>query len=184
MRTAHAAPGTHLNWRIVTTIHLTEAAPGNQVLDALLDEYFTFREQHSAENGRSYHRSAPLPRDFDGIHGLYLVAHVELDGVDAVAGCVGIRRLDPLTWEVKNLWVRHEHRSHAVAKSLLLEAERRARLSGAHALRLDTHESLTAAVGLYRSRGFRQIPAYNTNPNASLWFEKPLTDDAPATPAR
>lgn len=31
-------------------------------------------------------------------------------------------------------------------------------------VRLDTHEVLTEAIGMYRSNGYREIPPYNDNP--------------------
>mgnify|MGYP006200013591 CR=1 FL=1 len=45
---------------------------------------------------------------------------------------------------------------------------------GCRAVRLDTSDYLTPAVGLYRSAGYRAVPAYNENPKADLWFERRL----------
>ncbi len=41
---------------------------------------------------------------------------------------------------------------------------------------LDTNASLAAAQGLYRTTGYREIAAYNDNPNATHWFAKDLGD--------
>jgi hypothetical protein len=35
---------------------------------------------------------------------------------------------------------------------------------------------LTEAINLYRTSGYQEIPAYNDDPHAHLWFEKPLQD--------
>ncbi len=32
------------------------------------------------------------------------------------------------------------------------------------------------SVGLYRAAGYREVPAYNENPKADLWFERSLED--------
>lgn len=45
---------------------------------------------------------------------------------------------------------------------------------GCRAVRLDTANHMTAAIALYRSLGYREIPAYNEGPNADLWFERDL----------
>ncbi len=44
-------------------------------------------------------------------------------------------------------------------------------------MRLDTSGYLKPAVGLYRSAGYREVPAYNENPKADLWFERRLVDE-------
>ena len=41
-------------------------------------------------------------------------------------------------------------------------------------MRLDTNETLTEAIALYRTSGYREIPRYNDNPHAHHWFEKAL----------
>jgi hypothetical protein len=57
---------------------------------------------------------------------------------------------------------------------LLAELERRAIGFGATESVLDTNASLTAAAGLYHSSGYRSIPPYNDNPNATNWYAKRL----------
>jgi ribosomal protein S18 acetylase RimI-like enzyme len=41
-------------------------------------------------------------------------------------------------------------------------------------LRLDSERRLAAAIRLYRSYGFEEIPDYNRNPLAELWMELSL----------
>ena len=45
---------------------------------------------------------------------------------------------------------------------------------GYRRLRLDTAQSLTTAIALYRAAGYRDIPDYNGNRYASFWGEKVL----------
>jgi hypothetical protein len=61
-----------------------------------------------------------------------------------------------------------------------VELERRAAESGADEIVLDTHRSLSAAGGLYRSSGYQAIAPYNDNPNATDWFGKRLHADSEA----
>ena len=57
---------------------------------------------------------------------------------------------------------------------MLAELEAIAADHGCRAVRLDTSSYLTPAIGLYRAAGYRQVPPYNDNPKADLWFERQL----------
>ena len=41
-------------------------------------------------------------------------------------------------------------------------------------MRLETSGLLVEAVALYRSAGYREVPAFNDEPFAHHWFEKRL----------
>jgi hypothetical protein len=56
----------------------------------------------------------------------------------------------------------------------MTEVEREAIAYGAPAVRLETNRNLTEAIALYRSAGFHEVPAFNAEPYAHHWFEKPL----------
>jgi GNAT superfamily N-acetyltransferase len=90
------------------------------------------------------------------------------------AGIGGIRHLDTEVAEVKNMYVAPAHRGAGVAGMLLDRLHSIARARGCRATRLDTSDYLTGALALYRSAGYREVPAYNRNPKASLWFERRL----------
>ena len=45
---------------------------------------------------------------------------------------------------------------------------------GAPAVRLETNRSLTEAIAMYRSSGYREVDAFNDEPYGDHWFEKPL----------
>jgi hypothetical protein len=40
--------------------------------------------------------------------------------------------------------------------------------------RLETNRALVEAIALYRSAGYRKVPAFNDEPFADHWFEKTL----------
>jgi hypothetical protein len=66
----------------------------------------------------------------------------------------------------------------AGAEASIAEAEqwlRRAADHGSRAVRLDTNETLTEAIAMYRSAGYDEVDAFNDEPYAHHWFEKTLT---------
>jgi ribosomal protein S18 acetylase RimI-like enzyme len=72
------------------------------------------------------------------------------------------------------MYVAPAHRGRGLARALLTELEGIAHSHGCKATRLDTSDYLTEAIGLYRAAGYREVPDYNANPKASLWFERQL----------
>ena len=76
--------------------------------------------------------------------------------------------------EIKRMYVDPSFRGAGVANRLLEALEERARAHGYEAIRLDTHDRLVEANRLYRSRGYREIPDYNSNPRSNRWYEKRL----------
>ncbi|HWZ63818.1 MAG TPA: GNAT family N-acetyltransferase [Steroidobacteraceae bacterium] len=89
-------------------------------------------------------------------------------------GCAGLRALAPGVGELKRMWVAPAARGMGIGRSFLRELEAEARRRGLRALRLDTNESLSEALQLYRSCGYREIARFNDNPYAHYWFEKVL----------
>jgi hypothetical protein len=53
--------------------------------------------------------------------------------------------------------------------------ERIAAERGCTRTRLDTSDYLTDALRLYRSAGYLEVPDYNGNEKANLWFERRLS---------
>ncbi|ROR71908.1 acetyltransferase (GNAT) family protein [Bogoriella caseilytica] len=139
----------------------------------VLAEYFTSREL--GFTGGLYQVTWPTSATFTPPDGVFLVAEHD----DVVAGCGGVRRVEPSStgetrFEVKHLWVREEARGRGVGAALLQELEVRARALGAHEMVLDTNRSLTAAARLYAAAGYQPTEPYNDNPNATDWFAKRL----------
>jgi ribosomal protein S18 acetylase RimI-like enzyme len=102
--------------------------------------------------------------------GLFLVARIE----ETAVGCGAVRLLDADVAEIKRMWVDPAARGVGVGRALLASLEAGAVELGARTVRLDTAASLTAALGLYRSAGYREIAAYNDNPYAAHWLERSL----------
>ena len=113
-------------------------------------------------------------RELDELPGFYrAILLAERDG--AVVGCAAVRELAAETAELKRLYVQPQARGLGLGRQLTLSAIHRARDAGFRAVRLDTLPEMTAAVELYRSLGFREIPAYRHNPIAGArYFELDL----------
>jgi ribosomal protein S18 acetylase RimI-like enzyme len=114
--------------------------------------------------------AAGPPADLTPPAGVLLLASV--DGEPAALG--GIRHLDTELAEIKSMYVDPGHRGLGLARRLIDELERIARDHDCRAVRLDTSAYLTPAVALYRRAGYAEVPDYNGNRKADLWFERVL----------
>jgi DNA-binding MarR family transcriptional regulator/ribosomal protein S18 acetylase RimI-like enzyme len=102
--------------------------------------------------------------------GLLLVAR--LHGRPVGCGALKLHGRSPA--EIKRMWVAPETRGLGLGRRLLTELESQAATGGATAARLETNRSLGEAVSLYRSAGYLEVAAFNEEPYAHHWFEKPL----------
>lgn len=109
---------------------------------------------------------AELPGDYAPPAGRLLMA---MDGARA-AGCVALRKIDDETCEMKRLYFRSEIRGKGAGKALVNAILSEALAIGYQRMRLDTLPQMKQAIALYRSLGFRPIPAYRHNPVAGALF--------------
>ena len=103
---------------------------------------------------------AGLPGVYARPRGRLLIA--DADG--QAAGCVALRAFGEDTGEIKRLWVRPPFRHARVGRLLITHALDAAREAGYRRVVLDTLPPMSAALALYRSVGFSDIPAYYNNP--------------------
>ena len=104
---------------------------------------------------------ACLPGEFAPPDGRLLLALCDR----TPAGCVALRKLEDRICEMKRLYVRPPFRGCGLGRDLVLTLIAQARLSMYAKMRLDTiAASMTEAVSLYRSLGFRDIAPYCPNP--------------------
>jgi putative acetyltransferase len=108
---------------------------------------------------------------YDGTRGRLLVVEAP-DGT--VVGTAAVRLLAPGVGEVKRMWIRPAHQGKGLGRPLMDACLEEARALGCRRLRLDSEDRLAAAVHLYRTYGFEEIPDYNGNPRANVWMEREL----------
>lgn len=88
-------------------------------------------------------------------------------------GCVGIRKLDEATAEMKRMYVQPAFQGKGIAGELLLRSLKLAKYCGYESVRLDTLSTMTPAMNLYRKFGFEETEAYYFNPNETVvYFQK------------
>jgi len=115
---------------------------------------------------------ANLPGKYSPPEGRLLLAQSEIEWL----GCVGLRKIGDGICEMKRLYVRPQFRESGVGRLLATAVINAAAKIGYQAMRLDTLSTMTAAIALYESLGFRRIAPYYHNPyQASVFMELRLT---------
>ena len=116
-------------------------------------------------------RSIPAePRDMTPPAGALMIAWLSGRPV----GCGALKLHGDKPAELKRMWVAPEVRGLGIGRRLLRELEDYAKASGVRVLRLETNGSLTEAIALYRSSGYREVHAFNDEKYAQHWFEKKI----------
>jgi DNA-binding MarR family transcriptional regulator/GNAT superfamily N-acetyltransferase len=114
-----------------------------------------------------------LPADPDEMRppaGTFLVGMLRSEPVC----CGALKFHDDAPADVKRMWVSGAARGLGLGRRLLAELERRAVEHGCRAVRLETNRALVEAISMYRSSGYREVPAFNDEVYGDHWFEKSL----------
>jgi DNA-binding MarR family transcriptional regulator/GNAT superfamily N-acetyltransferase len=99
--------------------------------------------------------------------GLLLVATLHSEPI----GCGALRFYGDAPPDIKRMYVAPAARGLGVGRRLLAELEARA---DSPVVRLETNETLTEAIAMYRSAGYVEVAPFNDVPYAHHWFEKRL----------
>jgi DNA-binding MarR family transcriptional regulator/GNAT superfamily N-acetyltransferase len=102
--------------------------------------------------------------------GAFLLAYLHGEPI----GCGAVKHHPGEPSEIKRMWVSPAARGLGLGRRLLAELEDEARRSGATLAHIETNHVLGEAIALYRSAGWREVPAFNDEPFADLWLEKRL----------
>lgn len=122
--------------------------------------------------------------EVDGLPGLYapprgLLLLALADG--RPCGCGAFRPLDSGVCEMKRLYVRPEARGLGIGRVLATSLIAGAREQGYRMMKLDTIETMIAAIALYGSLGFRETEPYTSNPIPGARFFALLLRDKAAS---
>lgn len=119
----------------------------------------------------AYFDGAAYQREIDGLPGAYAPP----DGALLVCwdtglalGCVGLKRLDDVSCEMKRMFVPAMARGLGAGRALAIASLERAREAGYQRMYLDTSVRQTEAIALYRDLGFEEIEPYYDVPDAML----------------
>ncbi len=88
----------------------------------------------------------------------------------APAGCIGLRKFDAQSCEMKRLYVRDLFRGLKIGELLAEKVIGDAVAIGYQAMLLDTLDSMKSAISLYKKLGFSEIGPYYSSPVADTHF--------------
>jgi GNAT superfamily N-acetyltransferase len=141
-----------------------------------MERYFDELDQRFPEGFDPGDALASAPGQFNDPGGAFVI--VQQDG-EPVA-CGALQYLDGDTAEIKRMWVDGACRGAGLGRRLVGQLEALARQAGRSRVLLDTNDSLSVAIAMYRSCGYSATGRYNDNPYADHWFTKTLTEWSPA----
>ena len=147
------------------SICAVENAAQIEEIKALFREYEKFLDVDLCFQGFE-EELATLPGKYAPPTGELLIAMVD----DRVAGCVGVRPIEPGVCEMKRLYVRPEFRGLGLGRDLAERIIAVSRKMGYRQMKLDTLGFLEAAIHVYRSLGFREIGSYYNNPLEEVMY--------------
>ena len=160
--------------RLLTTasIEIRPADPNGADARGCVRAYFAELDRRSESGFDAAAGISAEPHEVTPPAGLFLVAYLRGEPV----GCGAVKHHPGRPSEIKRMWVAESARGLGIARRLLAELEADAAGRGATITRLETNKALVEAISLYRSAGYVEVPAFNDEPFAHHWFEKPLTD--------
>jgi GNAT superfamily N-acetyltransferase len=150
---------------IVIAVEPPDTPDGRRLLARFEEEKKAREDDYDVENAVRL-----APEELMPPAGAFLVVRYEGKPV----GCGGVRELGPDVGELRRLYVAPEARGLGLGRQLFEAMEEAARRIGYRTVRLDTDPALEEAGQMFEELGYREIPAYNDNPNAGAWYEKDL----------
>jgi len=144
---------------------LIESRPA---LDPELAALVTAQQREIRDIDKGLNRTVFVPRD----DAAYLVAVVNGRAV----ACGAWQAMTDVVAELKRMYVRPAFRGRGIARQMIVAIEEEALAAGRPVIRLHTGDYLPAAIALYQSSGYQQIPGYGpyAGDQFSVCFEKRL----------
>ena len=151
-------------------VELRPTDPAHPDAKMCFERYFAELERRSNSRLDPVTLVAAKPHELRSPAGLLLLGYLHSEPV----GCGAVKHHPDAPSEIKRMWVAETARGLGIGRRLLVELEASAARSGATKTRLETNGTLSEAIGLYRSAGYVEVPAFNDEPFADHWFEKRL----------
>lgn len=155
---------------ITTSVTVSPTDPADPAARECIRAYFAELD-HRFDTGFDPSRS--MSADDDELRppgGVLVVAWLR----ERPVGCGALKFHPGQPADLKRMWVAETERGFGVGRRILNELEGLAAAGGAQEVRLETNRTLLEAIGLYRSAGYVEVPAFNEDPYAHHWFQKQL----------
>jgi DNA-binding MarR family transcriptional regulator/GNAT superfamily N-acetyltransferase len=151
-------------------VEIRQVDPTHPDARQCLRAYFAELERRSQTSFDPTTGSTAEPHEIRPPAGSLLVAYRHAEAI----GCGAVKHQPGGPSDIKRMWVSPAARGLGLGRRLLADLEAIAVRAGATALRLETNRTLVEGIALYRSTGYREVPAFNDESFADHWFQKPL----------
>ena len=152
-------------------VEIRDVDPEHPDARQCLRSYFAELERRSGAPFDPLIGSTAEPHELRPPAGEMVVAYLRAEAV----ACGALKHFGGGVCDLKRMWVADAARGLGLGRRLLADLEGRAARAGARVVRLETNATLVEAIALYRSAGYREVPAFNDEPFADHWFEKRLS---------
>jgi GNAT superfamily N-acetyltransferase len=152
------------------TVHITTLDPEHPDARYCLAEYVAELNRRSRRGFDPSVGATALPHQVRPPAGEFFVAYLHGEAV----GCGAVKHHADQPAEIKRMWIAPSARGLGLGRRLLARLEECAVAGGADVAHIETSGILVEALSLYRSAGWVEVPAFNDEPFADHWFEKPL----------
>ncbi|MDX1511348.1 MAG: GNAT family N-acetyltransferase [Nitriliruptorales bacterium] len=151
-------------------IELRVVDPAGPDAQWCIEQYFAFLDERFPDGFQAGNDLAGDRAELGPPGGAFIVAYED----DRPVGCGALRTFAADVGEIKRMWVAEPWRGQGLGARILAALEDEARRKDCTKVHLDTDDTLLPAIAMYRSRGYADVPPYNDNPYAKLWFVKEL----------
>jgi DNA-binding MarR family transcriptional regulator/GNAT superfamily N-acetyltransferase len=156
---------------IAASVEIRPVDPEHPDARYCLAEYVAELNRRSTRGFDPSVGATALPHEVRPPAGHFFVAYLH----DGAIGCGAVKHHADAPAEIKRMWIASQARGLGLGRRLLETLEACALAGGAQAAHIETSAILPEALALYRSAGWVEVPAFNEEPFADHWFEKPLT---------
>jgi DNA-binding MarR family transcriptional regulator/GNAT superfamily N-acetyltransferase len=149
-------------------VEIVVADPAGRDAKRCIRAYFAELDRRSESRFDPTAGISAEPHELVAPAGVFLIAYMYGEPV----GCGAAKHHPGAPSHIKRMWVAESARGLGIGRRLLTELEGHVARSGATVAQLETQRTLVEAFAMYRSAGYREVPAFNAEPFAHHWFEK------------